>query len=527
MQENPAASPGPYDEKETLMETNKNTTVIKLAALMILSALLFSSLNLTANAAPNSVPGGQRLRALAGSFLIGYASMNNFWSVSDAAQYQEVARTEFNFMTPENAMKWDATEPSQNNFTFSQADQHVSFAQNNGMRIHGHTLVWHGQLPGWVANGSWNSTTLTNVMYNHIDRVMNHWSDGQIYAWDVVNEAFNENGTRRASVFQNVIGSSYIELAFRRARAADPLAKLIYNDYNVETVNSKSTAMYNMVADFKNRGVPIDGVGLQMHLSSGGLDYNSLAQNMQRFANIGVEVYITEMDVGISSTSQSNLQAQANVYSNVLARCKAQPACKALQVWGIPDKYSWRTGENPLLFDNNYNAKPAYYAIQAGLGGTQPTPTPTPSSNFLTNADMESGTTGWTVFGSGTLSSDTTQFHGGARSLKISGRTAAWNGIAQNVAVANFPTSGQNYTVSVWVRSQSGTPTARATLRLTAGSTTTFITMASAGVNASGWTLLSGTRSVTWSGTLTGVLFYVETAAGTDNLYIDDALLRR
>jgi glucuronoarabinoxylan endo-1,4-beta-xylanase len=159
-------------------------------------------------------------------------------------------------------------------------------------------------------------------------------------------------------------------------------------------------------------------------------------------------------------------------------------------------------------------------------GGPTPTRTitPTPSANFLSNADMESGTTGWVVNGAGTLSSDTTQFHGGARSIKITGRTAAWNGIGQNVAVSNFPTSGQNYTVSVWVRSQTGTPTAKATLRLTA-STTTYINMASAAINANGWTLVSATVPISWSGTLTGVLFYVETAAGTDNIYIDDAQL--
>jgi hypothetical protein len=144
--------------------------------------------------------------------------------------------------------------------------------------------------------------------------------------------------------------------------------------------------------------------------------------------------------------------------------------------------------------------------------------------NVLTNANMESGTTGWVVNGAGTLSSDTTQFHGGARSIKISGRTSAWNGIGQNVAVSNFPTSGQNWTVSVWVRSQSGTPTAKATVRLTA-STTTYINLASAPINSTGWTLVSGTVPVSWSGTLTGVLFYVETAAGTDNIYIDDASL--
>ena len=147
-------------------------------------------------------------------------------------------------------------------------------------------------------------------------------------------------------------------------------------------------------------------------------------------------------------------------------------------------------------------------------------------TNVLTNADMEAGTTNWVVNGVGTLSSDTTQFHGGTHSVKITGRTSSWNGIGQNVAVSNFPTSGQSYTVSVWVRSQTGTPTATATVRLTASSTT-YVQLASAAINSTGWTQLTGTVPVSWSGTLTGVLFYVETAAGTDNIYIDDANLHR
>jgi hypothetical protein len=153
-----------------------------------------------------------------------------------------------------------------------------------------------------------------------------------------------------------------------------------------------------------------------------------------------------------------------------------------------------------------------------------PTSTPSSSGNVLANPNMESGTASWVVNGAGTLSSDTAQFHGGARSLKITGRTASWNGIGQNLSSAAFPSSGRSYTVSVWVRAESGAPTAVATLRLTA-STTTYINMASVGINANGWTLLSGTASVTWSGTLTGVLFYVETATGTDNFSIDDAAL--
>lgn len=348
--------------------------------------VLLTSLSSPVAAAPT----GERLRTIAGSqFMIGFASANNFWSMSDAVQYQEVARTEFNILTPENAMKWDATEPSQNTFTFSQADQHVAWAQANGMRLHGHTLVWHSQLPGWVANGSWTSATLTNVMYNHIDTVMNHWDDGTIYVWDVVNEAFNEDGSRRSSVFQNVIGNSYIELAFRRARAADPQTKLIYNDYNIDTVNSKSTAVYNLLADFVNRGVPVDGVGFQMHLTSGGLDYNSLATNMQRFAALGLEIYITEMDVRFPTPiSQTDLNNQATIYRNVTNRCLAQPACVALQTWGFTDKYSWVpdvfSGQgDALIFDANYNAKPAYYALQSELqarfGGATSTPTRTPT----------------------------------------------------------------------------------------------------------------------------------------------------
>jgi len=361
-------------------------TIAQLVSLAILIALIQGMLYMPAAAAPT----GQRLRTLAGSFLVGYAAATNFNSRSDSATYQSVASSEFNFVTPENAMKWDATEPSQGSFSFGNADALVSFAQANTQKIHGHTLVWHSQLPSWVSNGSWTSSTLTTVMNNHINGVMNHWADGTIYAWDVVNEAFNDDGTRRASVFQNVIGNGYIETAFRTARAADAQAKLIYNDYNDETVNNKSTAIYNMISDFKSRGVPIDGVGLQMHLTSGGLDYNSLATNMSRFAALGVEIYITEMDVRLTTpASQTDLNNQATIYANVLAKCKAQPMCKGFQVWGIPDKDSWvmntfpGTGV-PLLFDDNYNAKPAYYSVQTGLGGSTPTNTNTPIVNTPT-----------------------------------------------------------------------------------------------------------------------------------------------
>jgi len=207
--------------------------------------------------------------------------------------------------------------------------------------------------------------------------------------------------------------------------------------------------------------------------------------------------------------------------------------CTVSNATGTHDLYLRFTGGSGSLFNVNwwkFNAPgggptltPTRTPTLSGPTAT-PTVTPIPGANFLTNADMESGTTNWVVNGAGTLSSDTSQFHGGTHSVKTTGRTASWNGIGQNVAVSNFPTSGQNVTVSVWVRSQTGTPTGIATLRLTA-STTTYVQLASAAINSTGWTQLTGTVPVSWSGTLTGVLFYVETAAGTDNIYIDDASL--
>ncbi|MFC8801098.1 non-reducing end alpha-L-arabinofuranosidase family hydrolase [Promicromonospora sp. NPDC057138] len=160
-------------------------------------------------------------------------------------------------------------------------------------------------------------------------------------------------------------------------------------------------------------------------------------------------------------------------------------------------------------------------ASAAVLPTTQAPPAAAASANLLTNGDMENGTTGWSVFGAGSLASSTSVVHGGSRSLSQTGRTASWNGPAQTVTSAL--TNSTSYSASVWVRSQSGTPTGRVTLAVTAGGTTSYINLAQGAVNSSGWTQLTGTATVSWSGTLSSATFYVETAAGTDSLYVDDA----
>ncbi|MFF4503366.1 non-reducing end alpha-L-arabinofuranosidase family hydrolase [Streptomyces sp. NPDC001401] len=278
--------------------------------------------------------------------------------------YAAILDREFNSVTPENEMKWDTTEPSRGSFNFGPADQIVNHATAHGQRMRGHTLVWHSQLPGWVSSIR-DANTLRSVMNNHITSVMNHYK-GKIYAWDVVNEAFADGGSgqHRSSVFQNLLGDGFIEQAFRTARATDPAAKLCYNDYNIENwSDAKTQGVYRMVRDFKARGVPIDCVGFQSHFGTGGPPA-SFQSTLSNFAALGVDVQITELDIA---------QAPPTAYANTVKACMNVPRCNGVTVWGIRDSDSWRSGENPLLFDRNGNKKPAYQAVLSALGGTATT----------------------------------------------------------------------------------------------------------------------------------------------------------
>jgi endo-1,4-beta-xylanase len=293
------------------------------------------------------------------------------------ADYTTVLNREFNSVTPENEMKWDALEPNRNQFNWGNADRVFNHARGRGMSVRGHTLVWHSQLPGWV--GGLDTNNLRSAMVNHINQVMGHWR-GQITAWDVVNEAFEENGSRRNSVFQQRLGNGYIEEAFRAARAADPNAKLCYNDYNTDRFDyAKTQAVFRMVQDFKSRGVPIDCVGLQSHFNSGSPLPSNYQTTLANFANLGVDVQITELDI------QGSGQNQANQYRSVTQACLAVPRCNGITVWGVTDKYSWRPNDTPLLFDGNYNKKPAYEAALSALnGGAGPGPGPGPTPGACT-----------------------------------------------------------------------------------------------------------------------------------------------
>jgi endo-1,4-beta-xylanase len=327
--------------------------------------------------------------------------------LSEPAYAATLAR-EFNMLEPEDALKWEVVHPERQTFDFSQADRIVDFAGRHGMKVRGHTLVWHRQNPKWLTEGKFTSAELAEILEKHIKTVVGHYR-GKIFAWDVVNEASDEvhPGELRSTVWRDLPGIAiatsrelraandparsepearsskqnyaYIEQSFRWAHEADPQALLFYNEgADTEMVNPKSDAIYGMVRDFRQRGVPIDGVGLQMHISNLHADVRSVAANIRRFTALGVQIHITEMDVSLPVDANGNatvedLKAQADVYREIAAVCLADRGCTAIQTWGFTDKYSWigshskHTQGAALLFDQNYRAKPAYWALRNAL----------------------------------------------------------------------------------------------------------------------------------------------------------------
>ncbi|MEU0332045.1 endo-1,4-beta-xylanase [Streptomyces sp. NPDC006193] len=278
--------------------------------------------------------------------------------------YTSIAGREFNMVTAENEMKIDATEPQRGQFNFTAGDRVYNWAVQNGKQVRGHTLAWHSQQPGWMQ--SLSGSQLRQAMIDHINGVMAHYK-GKIAQWDVVNEAFADgsSGGRRDSNLQRT-GNDWIEVAFRTARAADPAAKLCYNDYNIEDWTwAKTQGVYAMVRDFKQRGVPIDCVGFQSHFNSGSPYNSNFRTTLQNFAALGVDVAVTELDIQ---------GASASTYANVTNDCLAVPRCLGITVWGVRDSDSWRSQDTPLLFNGDGSKKPAYTAVLNALNGGSSTP---------------------------------------------------------------------------------------------------------------------------------------------------------
>lgn len=337
-----------------------------------------------------------RVLAMRSGLKVGTAVRMDLYG-SDAA-YTRIVDQQFSTVTPENVMKWQLVEPTQGTYDWAAADRLVAAAQENHQLVRGHTLVWHNQLPSWLSTDG-TTTTFTpqqvrDLLHKHVVDEVSHFR-GHIWQWDVVNEAFNDDGTPRQGIFYKAYqalgmnGLDYIADAFRWAHQADPHALLFYNDYNLEFTGPKSNAVYGFVQQLQAAGVPIAGVGFQGHLDTQ-YGFPDLQNNLQRFAALGLKVALTEVDVRTfvqpdpakpgSYTDvplTPALQAtQESYWKQALQACLAVRSCISYTVWGVADSNSWIPGVfagegAALLFDDNLQPKPQYQDLRQVLWTTR------------------------------------------------------------------------------------------------------------------------------------------------------------
>lgn len=347
-------------------------------------------------------PAGRTLRELGQRHGLAIGTAINNDALADATDptYRQLASTQFSTVTAENVMKWETLEPTRGTYNWGPADTFVAFAQANHQRIRGHVLVWHNQLPAWltagVADGSIDAAELKALLHKHITDVVNHFR-GRIWQWDVVNEAATDPWDNADQVIRykgfwyQHLGAGYVADAFRWARAADPKALLFYNDYNIDAFGDRGPAdktqfVYAMVKDLRARGVPVDGVGSQGHLSTRYANFDALqiADTLNAFAGLGVATAITEADVRSLVPAQPTAddlnrieQASASGYSALMQGCLASRHCLSFTVWGFDDKHNWTStwdfgsgkGAEALaaIYAADYRPKRAVNTLKADL----------------------------------------------------------------------------------------------------------------------------------------------------------------
>lgn len=326
-----------------------------------------AQINLFARPAADFVRSGARLRdaAAGGSVLFGSALSPVFYLQADGGLYESIAAEEFSIITPESSMKWEAINPAPGLFEFADMDNLIAFANVNGMQVRGHPLVWHRSLPSWVEETAVGDREVH--MREYITRVMNRYSNAVDY-WDVINEPLNDNdGNMRQSIWFEAMGENYIDIAFQQARALDPTAKLVLNEFDIGFAGSKFDGLLQLVDRLLERNVPVDAIGFQMHVFSSFDQFDEFSANMAVIAERGLDIHITELDVALTDGDDETVQA--GVYAGVVQACQAQPRCTVLQTWGFTDRYSFRTLASPLYLDEDYGVKPAYTTLQQTLAG--------------------------------------------------------------------------------------------------------------------------------------------------------------
>lgn len=306
-------------------------------------------------------------------------------SLLASRERQAIVNRHFDRLTAENIMKMVWLQPAPGEFVFEHADALLEYAERNGHLLHGHVLVWHTQVPDWMEELSGTREEMIDVLETHIRTVAGRYA-GRMASWDVVNEAFDDETPAgwRSTIWYEGIGPEYVELAFRAAREADPHAELYYNDYGISGAGgpAKLDRVLELIDDFRQRGVPIDGIGFQMHIDTERPSLDAVRESFRRAARRGIRIRISELDVSVNvDNAHSELSAelaelQRRHYADIarIYREEVPPGLRAgITLWGITDGDSWIPGfrgrpDWPLLFDAEFHAKPAFHGFAEGLG---------------------------------------------------------------------------------------------------------------------------------------------------------------
>lgn len=319
------------------------------------------------------------LRALAsakGRFIGAVTGTAFTQSTGNGPQLRATLTREFSMLWSGNYLKFSWLRPAANRYDFFWADSMVAFAQTNNIVVRGHTLVWHDQLAPWVTSGNYSTAQADSILVDHVTTVMTRYK-GRIGIWDVVNEAVGDDAQlRTSSYWYSKLGPDYIERAFRLARTVDPSAKLFYNDFNIEGLNAKSNAVYNLLKELLAKGVPIHGIGFQGHFVVGQLPTQTdMLANFARFAALGLSIQVTELDVRIPlPTTPANLAQQATDFGQVFTVCLQTPACNAVELSNTFDAETWVLTTfpgfgSPGILTETFARKPSFTAVSKALGG--------------------------------------------------------------------------------------------------------------------------------------------------------------
>lgn len=466
--------------------------------------------------------------------LVGAAA--NRQAFENDAAYLAALNGEFSYFTPENYAKWGLLQPNNSSeWDFSVLDSMLASAEANDQLFKGHALVWHLELPNFVSEDL-SANELQALSENHINTTLNRYA-GRIYAWDVVNESIEEDGSFRDTIWLRKFGPDYIANAFHAARAADPHAQLLYNDYNIDRINPKSDGVYNLVKGLVESGVPIDGVGFQMHLSAETApSVEQIVENMERFTALGLTVNVSELDVRTNKLPwdfATKMAIQKQVYHRVVDACLRVAGCEAVTTWGLSDRYTWIDGtfgaDDPLQFDELYGRKPAYHGMVDGFIGLDSDPINV-NPNLVANANIEAGTDGWVALGGTINRVKSRRIRGlryvtGKRILKSSERTESYQGPGYDLTSVIAP--NQSYDVSALTSiKRARRDVVRLSVQLQCeGQDIEYVGIGEGQAKHRRWTRLDGSFT-TPDCPLASAIVYAEGPAAGVNLYIDNLSVR-